>query len=432
MYLLLYFSEHYQHKSIGKECDFIKEFLSQPIYQKAFFHKPEMLCFKVIPNVDSVSVETKYFVGVDWLITEKIAVYVEPKLNEESQVDFLGMLLSSLETTENMQHLDGLFHVEYDKPWIEIPVQKDILSPILIVQFLKHVQKIVRKGLKKSYYKITENLNSRVKGKILVSAQIKQNVLKNRSTHTVCNFQEFGINSEENQFLKYVLKFVSSYLSQRQHFFCKEQRLQLQNLLNYCSAAFEHVAELKHIHQKVILSKNVFYKEYEEALKIGNYILKRFSFNINKASSSQTTTPPFWIDMSKLFELYVYRKLKEIFPDQNSISYHDKYSGGKETDILIHTEGYKCVIDCKYKPQYHNDTVSLDDKRQLAGYTRMKSVYKKLGIAEDKIVKGVIIYSHQECVNSFHLYDFFKDENKIDEYVDFYKIGIRLPELNPI
>ncbi len=75
------------------------------------------------------------------------------------------MLIDSLEAPENLDHLDNLFDVEYDSPWITIPEQKDLLSPILIVQFLKLVQRIVRKGLKKSYYRVTENIDSHVKGK---------------------------------------------------------------------------------------------------------------------------------------------------------------------------------------------------------------------------------------------------------------------------
>ena len=48
------------------------------------------------------------------------------------------------------------------------------------IQFLNLLKSIVRKGLKKSYYKVQENLNNKVKGKILVSTHIKQNIFKKR------------------------------------------------------------------------------------------------------------------------------------------------------------------------------------------------------------------------------------------------------------
>jgi 5-methylcytosine-specific restriction enzyme subunit McrC len=430
MYPLLYISEQYQNKELGNLSEDLKLVLSDAVDKKPFYHNAEMLCFQLYNEENVFSVDTNYFVGVDWLVAEQVAIYVEPKLNDTDQIDFLGMLMQSLDAPENLEHLGNLFHAEYDQPWIHIPEQKDLLSPILIVQFLKLVQKIVRKGLKKSYYRVTENLNSRIKGKILVGQQIKENIVKNKLTKTICNYQEYGVNTIENQFLKSVLDFVSSYLSQKSQFFPKEQNGELQNILNYCSPSFQQVDLLKNKHQQIYIKQNSFYKEYGEAVKIGGYILKRFSFNINKTNQSQTFTPPFWIDMSKLFELYVFGKLKKLFPEPNTISYHDTFAGGKETDILIREEGYKCVIDCKYKPQYKNDTPSLEDKRQLAGYTRMKSVYDKLAIPFNEIVRGVIIYSHQSFSEEIKKEELLK--NEIAEYVEFYKQGIRLPELKAI
>ncbi len=422
---ILYITEQHDKKPITDLSNYLKSVLVESVYQKAFYYNADMLCFHLHNNNQVYTVDTNYFIGVDWLVPGEAAVYIEPKLNENEQVNFLGMLLQSLEAPENLEHLGELFHVDYDSSWIAIPEQKDRLSPILIVQFLKLVQHIVRKGLKKSYYRVTENLNSRVKGKILVGKQIKENILKNRLTKTICNYQEFGINTTENQFLKLVLEFVSSYLNQKKQFFSKVQIHRLQHILSYCLPSFERVDTLKRIHEKVHIKKNVFYREYEEAIKIGGYILKRFSFNINKTSQSQASTPPFWIDMSKLFELYVYSKLKTLFPIPGALTYHDNFKGGKQTDILIRAQGYQCVIDCKYKPQYKNYDPSLDDKRQLAGYTRLKSVYNKLGISLDKIIKGLIIYSHQDCDDQIKKEVLF--ENEIGEYVKFYKLGVSLP-----
>lgn len=427
MFPLLYISEQHQHKELDNLSDDLKLILSDAVDKKPFYHNAEMLCFQLHNEENVFSVDTNYFIGVDWLVAEEVAIYVEPKLNATVQIDFLGMMIRSFDAPENLEHLDDLFHAEYEQPWISIPEQKDLLSPILIVQFLKLVQKIVRKGIKKSYYRVTENLNSRIKGKILVGQQIKENLVKNRLTKTICNYQEYGANTIENQFLKSVLEFVSSYLSQKSQFFTKEQNRELQNILYYCLPSFQHVDLIKNKHQQIHVKQNAFYKEYEEAVKIGGYILKRFSFNINKTNQSQTSTPPFWIDMSKLFELYVFGKLKTLFPEPNAISYHDTFLGRKETDILVRAEGYKCVIDCKYKPQYKDGAPSLDDKRQLAGYTRMKRVYDRLAIPYNEIVRGLIIYSHQDCTEEIKKEELLKSE--IGEYVEFYKKGVRLPEI---
>jgi 5-methylcytosine-specific restriction enzyme subunit McrC len=423
---LIFLSEQLQQKQLVDIPDLMD--LSLPAVQtKSFYYRPDMFCFKMHNHETALSFDTNYFVGADWLIKEKLAVYVEPKLNDVQQVDFLRMLIQSLDTTENLDHLDKLFHIEYDEPWIHIPQQKDLLSPILIVQFLKLVQRIVHKGLKKSYYRVTKNLNGVVKGKILVGPQIRMNILKNKLTSTICNYQEYGTNSYENQFLKLVLKFVSTYLNQKNQFFDPAQQILLKNILDFCNPAFEHVDVLQQKHKTIRATKNTFYTEYEDAMRIGSYILKRFSFNIDKASEIQVSTPPFWIDMSKLFELYVFGKLTQIFTRPGAVTYHDKYLGGKETDILIREKDFECVVDCKYKPQYKDNSPSLEDKRQLAGYTRLQSVYNKLGIATTEVVKGLLIFSHQDYPEEINRKNIF--ENKIGEYVDFYKAGIKLPEL---
>jgi len=428
MHRLLFISEQHQYQRLDNLSDYLRAVLSEEIYQKSFFYRPDMLCFRLYNDGTNLFADTNYFIGVDWLVPEKAAVYIEPKLNAISQIDFTQMLLQSLEGTENVNHLDNLFHVDYSQTWITIPTQKDLLSPTLIVQFLMLAQKIVRKGLRRSYYRVTENLNNRVKGKILIGEQIKHNILKNRLTKTICSYQEYGINTPENQFLKLILQFAGSYMDQRNSFFTSEQLFKLKNILHFCLTAFEQVSVLENKHQRIKVSPNPFYKEYNKAIEIGEYILKRFSFNISKTNQTQTSTPPFWIDMSKLFELFVFGKFKKIFPRPGEITYHDAFMGGKETDILIKSDGYKCVVDCKYKPQYQSSSPSLDDKRQLAGYTRLKSVYNKLSIPLDQVVRGLIVYPNQNASIVIEKESLFK--TNIEEYVSFYKLGIKLPELS--
>lgn len=424
---LLILSEQNLNRSLqGEVSPYIRSVLGQKEYQKRYYYKDDIHCYQLSILNETFYADTNYFVGVDWLEAGKAAIYVEPKLNNEEQVDFMSMLFKSLSAKENLEHLQGLFYIDYNAPRIEIPEQKDLLSPLLIVQFVKIVQQIVRKGLRKSYYRITENLDGKIKGKIVVAEQIKMNLVRNRVTKTVCNFQVHDINTKENQFLKLVLEFVSSYLNQNKHLFSQRQNLELNNLLSYCQPAFQYVSLLEKTTTFYSFDSNVFYKEYKEAIRIGNFILKRFSFNIDKVSETRTSTPPFWIDMSKLFELYVFEKLKEMFPEPQAVTYHDRFAG-KEIDILIRKEGYKCVVDCKYKPRIQGASPSLEDKRQVVGYTRLAGVYNELRIAKDKIIKALIIYSHQDCndvINKDALFD-----KPVDEYVEFYKYGISLPEL---
>lgn len=426
MHRLIFASEQHQAKmlSVG---DHLKPYFINKEYVKVFRLKEETeLCFRISHESGEFLIDSSYFIGADWIVQDEVALYIEPKLNDGLQeIDFLGMLMESLDAPENFEHLNSLFDVDYNASWLTIPQKKDLLSPLLIVQFLKLLQSIVKKGLKKSYYTIQTNLTNKIKGKVLVGRQIKENVLKNRLTKTVCEYQEFGFNFEENKFLKTVLSFVKTYVYQSNTYFSEQQKSNLIAILNFCSPAFHTVEELENLHGEIKIQRNVFYKDYQEAFRIGQYILKRFSYNVSRTSSTTCFTPPFWIDMSKLFELFVFKKLKYVFPSPDSVTYHDRFMGRKETDILIKVKGYESVVDCKYKPQYKNHSPSLEDKRQLAGYTRLKGVYKKLNLPYDQVVKGLIVFSHQSCPSNFTEEEVYKE--RIEEYISFYKLGISLP-----
>lgn len=158
-------------------------------------------------NQYSCSISSSYYIGLDCFPNLGANVYIEPKINnEEKQVNYVQTLLDSLKEPEKFEHLDGLISTKFNDEWIEIDKQlQSLLTPFLIAQFLSVVKDLVKKGLKKSYYEKVENLNNKVKGKVLVGQQIKQNILKNRYTKTICKFQEFGFDIELNQFLKFVL-----------------------------------------------------------------------------------------------------------------------------------------------------------------------------------------------------------------------------------
>ena len=85
------------------------------------------------------------------------------------------------------------------------------------------------------------------------------------------------------------------------------------------------------------------------------------------------------------------------------------------------------MLDCKYKPRYLNNDPSLEDKRQLPGYVRLKNIYNKPDLSHDKLIKGLIIYSHQDFTDEIDKEQLLKTE--ISEYVEFYKLGVGLPVL---
>lgn len=414
-------------------------------------------CFIFEKKEQGFELKADYCIGLDWLGNTGRYIYVEPKLNiktaeifnsvldsevENSKVaenrnvedvcirelDYLKMLLQVTNVPESNAEIKDLVKIDWDAKPIEIEQKEDKLTPFLVVQYLQLVKTIVRKGLKKNYYKVQENLNNRVKGKILVGQHIKQNVFKNRLTNTLCEHQQFGEDHAENRFLKKVLQFSSSYIENHKDLFGNKYT-DLQHAINYYRPAFELISnqvndyELKHI------KHNPFYKDYATAIDLGKKILKRFAYNITQTTKDKVVTPPFWIDMPRLFELYTYSKMIEANPSHKKEIHYQFSTYGNALDILVSKENNQMVIDAKYKLHYKNGHLH-EDIRQVAGYARLNKVREKLKITDNRNIDCLIIYPDLENGLDVLSSENIKDKmTEIKAYHKVYKLGISLPIL---
>ncbi|WP_233881818.1 McrC family protein [Tenacibaculum piscium] len=394
-------------------------------FKKYFNNNEETFCFNFNKSENGeFQFETGYYIGVDWIGNSGLSIYVQPKLNEEKkQVNYLKMLFEALKDSENLNHLNDLYTIDFKAPLIPIMQQQDLLAPLLLIEFLQLLKNIVRKGLKKSYYKVTENLNSKVKGKILINATVKQNHSHQKMLYNICTFEEFGYNSVENSILKKALLFTQSALNS----FKIDKTLDLKELFNYVIPAFESVNENIDIRVIKNTKHNPLFKEYTQAIKLAKIILKRYNYTISQTTEKIVKTPPFWIDMTKLFELYIFKKLREIFPEKGEVKYHLKLNR-QEPDFVLNSQDLKMVIDAKYKPRYADNGISMDDVRQISGYARMEKMYKELNEPDlSKVLACLVIYPNQ--INGFDLIKENLKNDKFKNYVQFFKYGIKLPEL---
>lgn len=429
-------------------------------------------CFEKVIKEKEIHIKPNYFVGLDWLCTKsKRYIFVEPKINEtvlkkfnevlneeeknadeetseetktesdtienevtkdscDKEVNFLKMLMEIMSLPEVAKHSKDVIKIYWEEEEIVITQQQDLLTPFLVVQFLNLVQDIVRKGLKKSYYKVQENLRNRIKGKILVGQQIKQNTFKNRFTNTYCEYQVFGEDNLENRFLKKVFGFCAKYVQDNSHFF--KEKLEVSWLINYIHPAFEHISSEVDIQEIKHYKNNPFFKEYKEAIKIGQQILKRFSYNITKTTKEKLSTPPFWIDMPKMFELYVYAQLLKDNPELNADNFNYQFStNGNALDFLICTSNKKIVVDTKYKLKYNYSQIH-EDIRQVAGYARLKKVREEVGLQanNNEEISCLIIYPKpiETEFNTKLVIDSLLSE-EIMAYYKVYKLGINLPTI---
>lgn len=400
------------------------------VYSSTFLRKSEEeTCYALTSKDGVLSISTSYFIGLSWIIDGKVAIRVLPKMNVDSkEIDVIRMLHDALENLDDMKFLEDLLHIDFDKPFIQVPKQYDFLTIFLISEFLNVVNLIVRGGLKKSYYTVEGKLHSTVKGKVLLKPTIRNIINGGSKADNYCRYQEFGIDTEENRILKKALTLSSSILLEYKTAIDISSQ---EKLISHLIPAFKNVSDDISITKIRQFHINPFFSNYREGLRLAQLILRRFGYNLNVQGKDTIATPPFWIDMSKLFELYVYDKMRRIF-SRNEIQYHPT-AMFQELDYTLKSHSANIppfVIDAKYKPRYTNRNIDKEDIRQICGYARMKKVHDMLGVPYDKIVDCLIVYPDQDCAENLDM----STEEKIkatpvNGYINFYKMGVKLPEV---
>lgn len=386
-------------------------------------------CLSLCRKGDDIIACGSYFVGIDWIETGKVAVQVSPKMNKGFEVDYVRMLNDALSEPANYDHLKNLVTIDFNKPSIKIRQQRDVLSVFLVTEYINMLQRLVRKGLKRSFYLVESNLRNKVKGRIMTGRNIRQNLTKGRITDNVCNYQVYDIDTPENRILKKALSFCMKQLETYKNALDTDT---LMAMARFIKPHFNSVGDNISVKAIKTYKCNPVYKEYAQALEFAQLLLKRYSYDITFVGKQDIPTPPFWIDMSKLFELYVYHHLRQVFTGKDEIRYHIKVKD-QELDYLLKPELWPepYIIDAKYKPRYKDLPITKEDAKEVAGYARLSKIYALLGLNEEKDlpIKCLIVYPDQAQEERF---TFSRDKepafDRIAKYVRMYKVGIRLPE----
>lgn len=370
-----------------------------------------------------IKLKSHYYIGYRWFNKEANEyIHIAPKLSYGYQADYLKMFLVCLKDPITNNHLSETYKIFFNEKWIDIENSKDEITPLLILQFLQIVKNISTKGLKKGYIKVTKNLTSKIKGKILVNQTIRQNHFKNRLDKTVCNHQIYTIDCIENQILKTALLQCSRNLyGINNDDIAKLIKLNLNTfeLVNSKEVCDNDFLKIKY---------SPFYKEYKEALKLAKMIFKRFGFNLKGTDNNEKhKIPSFYINMPELFERYVEVKLREKYKDDLVSGYGwengNSYNWGLRPDFIVKNE--KLIIDAKYKYWFEQNSRNnkfKDDYQQLSLYSRVSKIRNDINMIENNEAKILFIYPKiggKESIDNV-----YEEENN---FSNIYKFGIKIP-----
>jgi len=343
-----------------------------------------------------VNNRASYYIGASWLVKDSAtintkedkAVVVTPKIEN---IDFVEMFILALRHLPSANYFSKFYGINLQQPFISCNIFNNQLTPLLIIHFISVMQEVVAKNLKRGYIVREENLNAKIKGKIVVSLNTHKNILHKRDDHVYCRFQEYTTDIPENRLLKKALLFANKALNSFYGIKCHKGYAELQQRINHLLNFFDNVSDQIEVYQIKNITSNKLFSCYNDATLLAKIILKRFDYSINEAGEQQETIPPFWIDMSRLYEVYVYSKLEEAYP--GLIKFQEPGHCKTAADFIKIDE--RLIIDTKYKPHYdYSSKGILNDIREISGYARDEKILKALKINKgcNLLIPCLIIY----------------------------------------
>ena len=368
---------------------------------------------------------SSYYIGLSEINGQHIQVL--PKLEN---LDFMSLFSFALLYQPSSEYFSSCYDINWEKEIYASTELYNILTPLLVMQYLNILDKLVGKGLKRDYITIEENLHSKIRGKLKPIANWRKNEIKKKEDYFFCQYQVFSANIPVNRLLKKALDTSILLLG--------NVRSLSRNMtgLAFLSSKMKLIEAFKNIDSNVRLESIRNYKfdklnmYYSEAIKLAKCII-RHQDNALTDGSGKKKVPLFWIDMSRLYEVYVLGILQTHYP--NNILFQVKGSYGTQCDYLHIGEGI--VLDAKYKLWYssyngrrsHVDSM-VADIREISAYARDE---RFLNLMNNNVStpKCVIIHPDEETTNLGAVLSDSVKNNKVEGYRDFYRLSIDLPRL---
>lgn len=218
-------------------------------------------------------------------ILPKIAVEDDP-----NSVKLKSIFLEMLKSVKDYQDIGKIFNEAY------LEEKKLPLLEIFISMFLSELESLIKKGIKSDYLSVSQN-SKFFKGKILISQDIKKNLI--RKDRFYISYDEYNVNRPENRLivsiLNLLLRLSTSWSNKKK----------IMKLLKY----FDGIKASKFIKQdlnSVKIDRTTMH--YSRVMELAELFLLGKGFT-NFSGRNKVISILF--PMEKLFESFIYLKLKE-------------------------------------------------------------------------------------------------------------------------
>lgn len=407
-----------EHESLGKE-------MSRMLRDSGF--DPSEMGYMDIPSYlgirygNSQEFCASYYVGACNLPDKIGQLVVLPKIEN---LDFLSMLAVCSSYMPSADYFSQCYGINLNESPIENAECYDILTPLMALHYTFLLEKLIGRGLAKDYVAKQDNLNNKVKGRIDVFQDWKQNIATSRRDRVFCCFQEYTADIAINQLLKKAFQ-VSRGCLHTIFRLPANHSMKYRNAVRYIADNMNDVSDVSYVPMMIPKRKYKLNPYYSEVIKLAKAIIRHQETNITRKKNQHKLVRPFWIDFSRLFEVYVLALLRKEYGSM--IEFQVK--GNRAVADYVHRS--ECIIlDAKYKEKYLTDNYEIDDIREISGNARDCKICSRFNAWSGNEPECIILYPDPYGLKNFEGALFTNKYKKaINQFRKFYKIGISLPTM---
>lgn len=373
----------FEHERLTTTEDDFGRKLSRIQFEKLcqFNDKNDNRYFTVIRN----GIKFSQFVGV--IQIGSLTIEILPKADKEnfSKAEFKNETKKWQQVLMKMLAISGVLELETVS---EASLKKrSNLLDLYFEIYLNEVDKLLRKGLVKKYRHNSSNVKA-LKGRLNFAKNIQHNLIHQERFFTT--HQQYDHEYLLNQILLKGLKILDAIASGGL------MRDKIKKLL-FFFPAMQEIPIPREAFNKIRLTRKT--GDYTKALNIAKMLILNYSPDITKGNENMLAL---LFDMNKLWEKYIYKKLKAEEHDKMTVSYQNKDAFWENKyvypDIVIRHKKFR--INAENKHEEYWETCVIDTKWKMI----------ELSKPSDADLKQMYVYNmYWESTKSMLLYPAYTD-----------------------
>ena len=328
------------------------------------------------------TIRPSHFVGAVWLERPEqssaaqngIPLVVRPKIKDIDAVQMFTEVMAH----GTLEGMDGLCGFKPEQPLIDCDEPINDLSLFQVAVYLSELARFCQRQLRIDFLPFTDNLQGRIKGRVLIRENLRRNIIHARPDRVVCRFETMTLDTPANRILKWALLLATRFMAQ----YGANIPEALWDWARSASAALSPVSEVPvgsrdflGIHYGGLMQR------YRTIHALARMIIRRLRSDAEGAIEEiKGQTVPFWLNMNALFEGYVgvllQRAGRADFSAQKSRSFGNAQSLLLQTRPDYITDDGSIVVDAKYKGLFEDvgadEEAKAGEKVQLAAWPGLR------------------------------------------------------------